>query len=105
MRTIAQISDLHFGREIGAVIESLLVSLAQHGPDLVVVSGDLTQRARMSEFTQARRFLDRIAEPKLVVPGNHDLPLYNIAARLVRPLRNYNRFIAPVGQPEAFYND
>lgn len=105
MRTIAQISDLHFGREIGAVVESLLASLAQHRPDLVVVSGDLTQRARVAEFAEARRFLDRIALPKLIVPGNHDLPLYNVVGRLLRPMRNYNRFIGPLDQPEGFYND
>jgi 3',5'-cyclic AMP phosphodiesterase CpdA len=105
MTTIAQISDLHFGRQSGAVLESLLASLAQNSPDLVVISGDLTQRARVSEFAAARRFLDRIAAPKLVVPGNHDLPLYNLAARLLRPLRHYDRYIEPLNQPAGFYND
>jgi len=105
MPTIAQISDLHFGRQSVPVMESLLISLAQNHPDLVVVSGDLTQRARSSEFAEARRFLDRIERPKLVVPGNHDLPLYNLADRLLRPLRNYNRFIGPVDQPAGFYTN
>jgi 3',5'-cyclic AMP phosphodiesterase CpdA len=70
----------------------------------VVVSGDLTQRARSSEFVEARRFLDQILLPKLVVPGNHDLPLYNLVDRLLRPLSNYNRYIGPVDQPAGFYN-
>ena len=105
MTTIAQISDLHFGRQSNAVLESLLASLAQSSPDLVVISGDLTQRARVSEFAAARQFLDRIAAPKLVVPGNHDLPLYNLAARLLRPLRHYDRYIEPLNQPAGFYND
>jgi len=105
MRTIAQISDLHFGRQSDPVVEALLVSIAQYSPDIVVVSGDLTQRARASEFIGARRFLDRIAAPMVVVPGNHDLPLYNIAERLLRPLRNYHRFIGPLDQSDGFYND
>lgn len=105
MMTIAQISDLHFGRQSIPVMEGLLASLAQNRPNLVVISGDLTQRARSAEFAEARRFLDRIEPPKLVVPGNHDLPLYNLADRLLRPLRNYNRFIRPVDQPAGFYND
>jgi 3',5'-cyclic AMP phosphodiesterase CpdA len=103
MPTIAQISDLHFGRQSVPVIESIITSLAQNSPDLVVISGDLTQRARPSEFREARRFLDRIGQPKLVVPGNHDLPLYNLAERLLRPLRNYNRYIGPIDQPAGFY--
>jgi 3',5'-cyclic AMP phosphodiesterase CpdA len=105
MTTIAQISDLHFGRHSVEVTESLLASLAANRPDLVVVSGDLTQRARPSEFAEARRFLNRIEPPKLVVPGNHDVPLYNLTDRLLRPLRNYNRYIGPLDQPAGFYND
>ena len=105
MHTVAQISDLHFGRHSIAVMEDLLQSLAEHRPDLVVVSGDFTQRARRSEFAEARQFLDLIVPPKLVVPGNHDLPLYNLAGRLLRPLENYDRYIAPVDQPAGFYSD
>ena len=60
MRTIAQISDLHFGRHDGVVVEALLASLQASGCDLVVVSGDLTQRARSAEFAAAEAFLDRV---------------------------------------------
>ena len=87
MRTIAQISDLHFGRHNGAVVEALLDSLRVSDSDLVVVSGDLTQRARRHEFALARAFLDRIGRPLLVVPGNHDVPpVYRPVSRLLRPL-------------------
>lgn len=105
MPLMAQISDLHFGRHSNVVMESLLTSLAEARPDLVIISGDLTQRARSSQFIEARQFLDRIGGPKLVVPGNHDLPLYNLAQRMLRPLDNYRRFIAPVDQPGGFYSD
>lgn len=66
----------------------------QLSPDLVVISGDLTQRARTYQFLQARYFLDRLPSPRLVVPGNHDIPLYNPILRFWRPLRRYWALIA-----------
>lgn len=105
MRTIAHISDLHFGRHHTPIMEDLLVSLNEHRPDLVVFSGDFTQRARRGEFEQARGFLDRIAFPKLVVPGNHDVPLYNIARRIFRPWTRYDRYILPISPPNNFFCD
>ena len=101
MRVVAHLSDLHFGHHDDRVEEALLASLREKHPDLVVVSGDFTQRALKAEFAAARRFLDRIAQPKLVVPGNHDVPLYDLLARLFRPLENYCRYIAPAGVPGA----
>jgi 3',5'-cyclic AMP phosphodiesterase CpdA len=97
MATIAQISDLHFGRHSPAAAEDLLASLRASNPDLVVVTGDLTQRARHSEFTAARHFLGRIAQPKLIVPGNHDMPLYNVIHRFLTPFAKYHRYISPLG--------
>jgi 3',5'-cyclic AMP phosphodiesterase CpdA len=93
MRRIAHISDLHFGRHDPAVSEGLLAAIDAARPHLVAVTGDLTQRARVREFTAARAFLDRIASPLLVVPGNHDVPLYNVYARLFRPHARFERFI------------
>lgn len=104
-RTIAQISDLHFGRHNSEIMEDLLSSIDQSHPDLVALSGDFTQRAKHSEFAQARRFLDRISYPKLVVPGNHDVPLYNLFDRFIRPFKKYDRYVAPVGQPRSFFRD
>jgi 3',5'-cyclic AMP phosphodiesterase CpdA len=97
MATIAQISDLHFGRHSDTAAEDLLASLRETNPDLVVLTGDLTQRARSGEFVQARHFLNRIAQPKLVVPGNHDVPLYNLFHRFLAPFAKYHRYISSLG--------
>lgn len=105
MRTLAHLSDLHFGRHDPAAADALVEALAELRPDLVVVSGDLTQRARSAEFEQARLFLDRVAPPKLIVPGNHDIPLYDVLDRLLTPGRKFDRFIAPLGLPNAEYVD
>ncbi len=103
MRRIAHISDLHFGAEERHIGEGLLDDLSRQLPHLVVVSGDLTQRARSSQFIAARAFLDRIAAPYLVVPGNHDIPLYNVLHRLMRPLSRYRHYITADMHP--FYHD
>jgi 3',5'-cyclic AMP phosphodiesterase CpdA len=103
MRRIAHISDLHFGAEDPVVAEALLVDLARESPHLVAVSGDLTQRARPSQFIKARAYLDRIESPRLIVPGNHDVPLHNVLARMVSPLARYRRFIAAEVNP--FFHD
>ena len=93
MRTLVHLSDLHFGRTDAATIEPLIARVAAIRPDAVVVSGDLTQRARSSEFKQARVFLDRLPAPRLVVPGNHDVPLYRVWERFLSPLGKYRRFV------------
>ena len=93
MRTLVHLSDLHFGRVDEAVLDPLAATVAALAPDLVVISGDLTQRARSREFVQARAFLDRLPKPQIVVPGNHDVPLYNLFDRLLRPLDKYLRHI------------
>lgn len=97
MRTIAQISDLHFGAHEPAVVANLHAALSAIRPDLVVVSGDLTQRARKEQFAEAALFLDRLESEglrTLVVPGNHDVPMHKPLQRLLWPLRRYARFIA-----------
>jgi 3',5'-cyclic AMP phosphodiesterase CpdA len=93
MGTIVHLSDLHFGRVDPQLLAPLVRTVETAAPDLVVVSGDLTQRARGGQFREARRFLDRLAFPLLVVPGNHDVPLFNLAARLVDPYGGYRRHI------------
>ena len=106
MTTFAHLSDLHFGREIPQVIEGLLQSLEEARPDLVIISGDLTQRARAKQFRNAKRFLDRLPCPYLIIPGNHDLPLYNLFKRFGRPWGNWTRFVsqnlAPVVRGDHF---
>jgi 3',5'-cyclic AMP phosphodiesterase CpdA len=104
MATIVHLSDLHFGRIDPRVIAPLVRTVETVAPDLVAVSGDLTQRARQSQFRQARLFLDRLPFPLLVVPGNHDVPLFNLAARLVDPYGGYRRHIQQDLEP-AFENE
>ncbi len=103
MRTIAHVSDLHFGRVDEDVAAGLLEELRRRSPDLVVVSGDLTQRARRREFRAAREYLDRIPVPRVVVPGNHDVPLFDIARRFLAPLDRYRRYIDP--EPNGSWED
>jgi 3',5'-cyclic AMP phosphodiesterase CpdA len=69
MRTVAHLSDLHLGRHDPLIVEALIISLRENRPDLMIFSGDLTQRARRSEFAEARTFLDRIAAPRQSRPG------------------------------------
>ena len=85
MSVLLQISDLHFGTERASVVEALVALSRQQQPDLLVVSGDITQRARASQFRKARAFTDRLGVPVLAIPGNHDIPLFNLAARLLHP--------------------
>ncbi len=97
MRTIAQISDLHFGAHEPAVVAHLHAALSALKPDLIVVSGDLTQRAHRSQFAEAAGFLERLEAEGfrlLVVPGNHDVPMHKPVSRLLWPLRRYTRYIA-----------
>jgi 3',5'-cyclic AMP phosphodiesterase CpdA len=103
MRTIAHLSDPHFGRIEPATAQALIATVTEARPDVVVVSGDFTQRAKEREFQEARRFLDALPSPQIVVPGNHDVPLYNVLARALRPLRNYQRYISKDLEP--FYSD
>ncbi|WP_437635089.1 metallophosphoesterase family protein [Sorangium sp. So ce854] len=93
MRTLVHLSDLHFGRVDRTILRPLIDRLWGLQPDVVVVSGDLTQRARAAEFAEARAFLDALPSPQIVVPGNHDVPLYNLFDRFFRPLDKYRRHI------------
>ena len=93
MRILVHLSDVHFGRIDPATVAPLVDSIAAARPHLTVVSGDLTQRARPGQFRDARAFLDALPPPVLVVPGNHDVPLWNVMARFLAPLSRYRRHI------------
>ena len=99
MRVLAHLSDLHFGRVDEAVLAPLRRRLAALAPDVVVISGDLTQRARGGQFREARAFVDTLPRPQVVVPGNHDVPLYNVLARFLRPFAGYRRHIGAELEP------
>ena len=103
MRTLVHLSDLHFGRIDNALVEPLIECVTQIKPDVIAVSGDLTQRARTSQFIRARRFLDRLPSPQIVVPGNHDVPLYDVFRRFLQPRDKYRRYIT--NDLEPFYSD
>ncbi len=88
---ILHLSDPHFGTEQSHVVSALRQFITQHQPELVLLGGDITQRARRSQFSAARAFVDDLPCPALVVPGNHDIPLFNLFARLFNPYGNYRR--------------
>ena len=96
MLTLIHVSDLHFGPPyVPRVGEALLELAPTLSPDLIVASGDFTQRAKAAQFEQAAAFLDRLPNvPKVVCPGNHDVPLYRLFERLLRPTALYRKHIA-----------
>jgi 3',5'-cyclic AMP phosphodiesterase CpdA len=100
MRTLLHLSDLHFGRIDAALLEPVAKFARELNPDCVVVSGDLTQRARSAQFLEARAFLDQLASPQVVVPGNHDVPLINPLARFASPFEKWRRYIGAELEPE-----
>lgn len=93
---ILQISDLHFGPPFLPIVsEALLQKADELQPDIVVVSGDLTQRAKPEQFAAAAEFLTRLPNvPRLVIPGNHDVPLYRVAERFLDPHGLYRKHIS-----------
>jgi 3',5'-cyclic AMP phosphodiesterase CpdA len=101
---VVHLSDLHFGRVDAALLSPLRMRVASLRPDLVVVSGDLTQRARPAQFREARRFLDSLPGRVLAVPGNHDVPLYNVFQRFFQPFDKYRRLISADLEP-AYVDD
>jgi 3',5'-cyclic AMP phosphodiesterase CpdA len=101
MSVLIQMSDTHFGTEQPHVMAALTALVKQQQPNLLVLSGDITQRARPAEFRAARRFMDSLHIPFVAIPGNHDIPLMDIWSRLRKP---WARHIAAFGtELEPFY--
>ncbi len=100
MRQILHLSDVHFGpphrREVSDGVHQLV---RRQRPDLVVISGDLTQRAKPRQFVEARAFVDRFAVPTLTVPGNHDVPMYRVWERVFAPFGAYRKHFATELEP------
>jgi 3',5'-cyclic AMP phosphodiesterase CpdA len=95
---LAHVTDLHFGADDPDVVAGLRADLAAQAPDRILVSGDLTMRARAGQFRAARAMLESVGRPWMSVPGNHDLPLDRVVSRAARPLAGYCRYID--AQPE-----
>jgi 3',5'-cyclic AMP phosphodiesterase CpdA len=93
MARLIHISDLHFGRTRSELLRPLIGLLNGIEADLIAISGDLTQRARSSQFRAARAFIDRLETPVLVVPGNHDVPLDAPVTRMLFPFHRYRKWI------------
>ena len=99
MRTIIHLSDLHFGRSQPSLIDPLVDMIKARAPQLIVVSGDMTQRARASQFRQARDFFSLLPYPILSVPGNHDIPLYSFWLRFSDAFKKYQQYISGTLDP------
>lgn len=96
MPRLVHLSDLHFGAHDERLVRALEGRVDELKPDLVVISGDFTQRARTEQFREACKFLERLRDSGhevLGVPGNHDVPLYDVLRRFLSPLARYRRFI------------
>lgn len=103
MRKIAHISDLHFGAEDPEIVKGLLKDLHSSSPDLVIISGDFTQRARVKQYKKAREFLDNLNFAHIMIPGNHDIPLFDLFRRAFFPFTRYKKYISEELNP--FYFD
>jgi 3',5'-cyclic AMP phosphodiesterase CpdA len=105
MTVLMQISDTHFGTERASVQNALQQLTHEAQPDVLVLSGDITQRGTRAQFSAARSFINSLnVTTVLAIPGNHDIPLFNIAARLFRPYARYSEAFGKILEPE-FEND
>ena len=101
MTLLLQVSDPHFGTEQAPVVAALEALVREQRPDALLLSGDITQRATRAQFAAARAFVDRLQLPALVaVPGNHDIPLFNLAARWLWPYARYARAFGSQLEPQ-----
>lgn len=100
MRTLLHLSDLHFGRIDPVIVDPLRCAIQDANPDLVAISGDFTQRARHRQFAEARSFVQSLDVKTLVVPGNHDVPLFDVVERFAAPLMRYRKYISADLEPE-----
>lgn len=95
MTRVIHLSDLHFGKDRPDLLQPLVDVVNGLSPDLVAISGDLTQRAREREYRAAANFIARLNAPVLAVPGNHDVPIHRPLRRFFRPWKHYRKFISP----------
>jgi 3',5'-cyclic AMP phosphodiesterase CpdA len=106
MTALLHISDTHFGTEEAPVAAALQKLAREQKPDALILSGDITQRARSAQFAAARAFVDSLGIARvLTLPGNHDIPLYNLAARLFWPYAGYTAAFGSNLEPELDFGD
>ena len=91
---ILHLSDLHFGTETADTVETLIGLITDISPDLAIISGDFTQINARKEYETARELINALPCPLLSVPGNHDVPPFNLANRFLRPFKRYQRYIS-----------
>jgi len=92
---IVQLSDIHFGCENAEALEAVRIRVSEDPPDLVAITGDITQAGYPREFAAARAWLDRLGCPVINTPGNHDTPYWSVVGRTCWPFRDYRRWIGP----------
>jgi 3',5'-cyclic AMP phosphodiesterase CpdA len=106
MTVLLHISDTHFGTEEAPVVAALQALVRDQQPEAVILSGDITQRARSAQFAAARKFCDSLGVARLLtLPGNHDIPLFNVAARIVSPYGGYKACFGDELEPELAFAD
>ena len=89
---IAHLSDPHFGANFSEIVQSLRDTIRELKPHLIILSGDITQRARFDQFADAEKFVGSLSEFSwAIVPGNHDIPLFNVFSRFFHPYKNYKK--------------
>ncbi|GAC1583990.1 MAG: metallophosphoesterase [Sphingomicrobium sp.] len=96
MARLLHLSDLHFGAHDPKLVEAVERRVDEENPDIVIISGDFTQRARTDQFEEAGAFLGRLRDAGhvvLAIPGNHDIPLYDVFRRFLSPLTRYRKYI------------
>jgi 3',5'-cyclic AMP phosphodiesterase CpdA len=99
MTRIAHLSDIHFGAHRPELVGPLIADIARFAPDAIAISGDLTQRARASEFIAAAAFMAALPAPVVAVPGNHDIPSRAIVERMVDPRRRWRQHLGASTEP------
>lgn len=100
MTRLAHLTDLHFGASDPSVVASLMADLACVAPDLVVITGDLTQSGSRREFAEAREFVDALPARAFIVPGNHDVPSRSLLTRATRPYDRFRRYLDSEPDPQ-----
>lgn len=91
-RRFAHLSDIHFGGEHVEAVAAVKDWIAEHRPDLTIITGDVTREGAPAEFTAARKWIHGLASEFLVVPGNHDTPYYSLAHRVFLPWKRYEAY-------------